>query len=106
MVASELNIRNVKTHIEVLRHVPLRPGTNLPDSSSCRSHLLRPPRYILGRCPRLRTKDVIGLAVVTHRRIATVERRSPPRGPEVLVARVDSPRRGQLDASRGDLGPA
>ena len=43
-------------------------------------------------------KDGIGLVVVFHLRVAAVERRPPPRVPEVLVGRVEAPRRGQVDA--------
>ena len=46
------------------------------------------------------------MAVVLHVRIAAIEWRAPLREPEVLIARVDAPRRGQVDTGGGTVSNA
>ena len=97
--AVDFQVRDVKTHVEVLGHVPLGAGTNPPAGPVVVAARLRKrQRTSPGARALQRAKDVIGLAVVTHRRIAAVERSPPLRGPEVLVGCVEAPRRRQVDA--------
>src|SRR5262245_12972389 len=105
--AVDFQVRDVKTQVEVLGHVPLRAGANPPagpvvvaaHTRSCENANARSSTAAAVNTRALqRAKDGIGLAVIAHRRIAAVERRPPPRVPEVLIARVDAPRRGQINA--------
>src|SRR5262245_16393916 len=106
--AVDFQVRDVKTQVEVLGHVPLRAGANPPAgpvvvaarSRSCENANARSNTAAAVNTRALQcAKDGIGLAVIAHRRIAAVERSPPPRVPEVLIARVDAPRRGQINAS-------
>src|SRR6478672_8476540 len=95
----ELHVRNVETHVEVFRHVPLSTRTDPPlvpvvvaASAGNREHAHTSSRTVRG------AEHGICLRVVACRGVAAVERRSPLRAPEVLVAGVDAPSGCQLDA--------
>src|SRR5262249_39193938 len=106
--AVDFQVRDVNTQVEVLGHVPLRAGANPPAgpvvvaarTRSCENTNARSSTAAAVNTRALqRAKDGIGLAVIAHPRNAAVERSPPARVPEVLIARVDAPRRGQINAS-------
>jgi hypothetical protein len=97
--AVNFQVRDVKTHVEVLGHVPLGARANPPAGPvvvAARIGNCEDANVAVARALQ-RAKDGIGLAVIAHRGIAAVERRPPARVPEVLVARVEAPRRGQIN---------
>ena len=98
--AADLGVSDIEAHVEVLGDVPLGSRADPPPV----------PVVVatgLGQRSRASTnststealrsaKNGIGLTVILHFRIAAVDRRPPPRAPEVLIRRVDVPGRGQV----------
>src|SRR5215510_4439758 len=81
--AVDFQVRDVKTHVEVLGHVPLGAGANPPagpvvvaaHTGSCENANARSNTAAAVNARALqRAKDGIGLVVVADRRIAAVER--------------------------------
>src|SRR5689334_6637835 len=97
----ELHVRNVETHIEVLRHVPLSTRTDpplVPVVVAASAGKREDARTSSGTVRS--AEHGICLRVVARLGVAAVERCSPLRVPEVLVAGVDTPSGRQLDAGR------
>src|SRR5262245_43515002 len=100
-VTADPGVSNIETHVEVLGDVPLGARANPPPVPVVVATGCRPRSSALASkttCPKaLQSADYgIGLIVIFHFRIAAVDRRPPPRAPEVLIRRVDVPGRGQV----------
>jgi Phage integrase family len=100
--AVNLQVRDVEAHIKVLGDIPLCARANPPAGPvvvAARVRKCETARRLVARALQ-HAKDVIGGVVVADRCVAAVERRSPPRAPEVLIARIEAPRCGQLNVGR------
>ena len=88
--ALQLGVHHVQAHVEVLGDVPLRARTDppgLPVAITAVGHKATGAET---------APEALGSAAVADRRVTAIQRRAPARAPEVLVGRVDVPRRGQF----------
>ena len=86
----QLGIHHVQTHVEVLGDVPLGARTD-PPSAPVAITAVGHKATGAETAP-----EALGSAAVADLRITAIQRCTPARAPEVLVGRVDVPRRGQL----------
>jgi len=86
----QLGIHHVQTHVEVLGDVPLGARTDPPSAPVA---ITAVGHGTTGAEP---APEALGSAAVADLRITAIQRCTPARAPEVLVGRVDVPRRGQF----------
>src|SRR5262249_41417541 len=111
----EVGPLQVDADVEIRMRVPLRARTHLPEAEARVARIARQRRDgdVAGRSHRsdaadrgtagaeVRGDDRGRGAVVVDLGVAAVDRRAPPRAPQVLREAGDSPDRGQLDVGAG-----